>query len=611
MKRKIYYFTLLCAMMLTALSSCTKDVDLSNIDPHNEADLSLAVPVGTASIQFGDILDIFNNSFPNLKNYVRVENNMITCFFKDTLNADFHPINLTDYVTSTQQDILVKNYLPADIQALMYSIGNTIPANTSFSLTYKMPIKLNGINSNIASERLDYAYIDSARFTTILEPSDFPISFSDIQKLTMRLPVQSFDLIGQNPNNGFYEVNIPVTGKHYNQEIPINIYNFILNLQTDPDIHTVTNQINLEFVFDITTNQDIQLTDNSAILYNMRVDFLEYSSVYGYFRPSTLVSDTSTVPLFASFGDKEHFPEFFLPISEPRVTLNTFTTIGAPLMFIIHELSSYSSNNPGDIRSATFNESKEDHWSLNNFVHVNDPLGTVARNHREYDNGPLGRLDNLFSVRPDYISFAYETIINTAYTDITQHRLEKDTKLYVETTVETPLAFKPGVKIQYVDTLKDINFEQIKVNSLIENVDYVDTINAANLKLVINAESWIPLDLIAEFKFYNEKGEQLDFHIQESGDTLIIPGPTTDEYYRDAKNNDSQNVQSPKLSNFILNINDSDLDILSKTKYITYSITLGDNEHNCIIYANSDVKLKIGLAADVSAIVNLNFNDDK
>ena len=611
MKRKIYFFALLSAVIITALSSCTKDVDLNNIDPQVEADMALAVPVGTASIQFGDILDIFGSKYPKLKDYVRVENNMITCFFKDTLDADFHPIHLENYVTNTQQDIIIKNYLPAEIQTLISSTGSTIPANSTFSLTYKMPIKLNRINNDIASERLDYANIDSARFTTVLAPSDLPMRFSDIKRLTMKLPVESFTLNGQNPNGGFYEVNIPVIGKDFNQQIPINIYDFVLNLQTNQDTHTVTDQINLEFVFDITTSQDIPVTGNSAILYNMNVDFLEYSSVYGYFRPSSLVSDTAIVPLFASFGDWEHFPELFLPISEPRVTLNTFTTIGAPLMFIIHNLSSYSSKNPNDVRNATFNESKEDHWSLNNFVQVTDPLGTVARNHREYDNGPLGRLDNLFAVRPDYISFAYETIINTAYTNITQHRLEKDTRLYVETTVETPLAFKPGVKVQYIDTITDVNIDEIKIDSLIKDVDYVDSIKAASLKLVINAESWIPMDLIAEFKFYNAKGEQLDFHLQETSDALTIPGPTTDEYYRDTKNNDTQTVQNPKLSTFIFNINDKDLDILSQTKYITYSISLGDNEHDCMIYANSDVKLKIGLAADVSALANLNFNNEE
>lgn len=593
--KKVTYLFMLLSVLILAFSSCTKrDVDLNNLDTQLEADMALALPVGAASVTLGDLLEI-----GRLSEYFQISNDTIFYLYDDTISAEFHPIDLKQYITTTTKSMPIKSHWPTSMPSIDV-LGGFLPAGIPLELTYDMPIKLNGINSNTASERIDYAEIDSACFTTVLYEYDLAsLKFSDIKSLTMYLPTSTFALYNEIPVGDNYVIDIPLTGQDYGKPIPIYIKNFRLNLQNADK--SVNDNFVLSFKFNIQSTNNVPISDVSAINYQMEVNFINYSVIYGFFKPSKLVSDTNEFSLFENLGSWDNFTQFRLPIAEPKVQVEVSTTVGVPLMFIIHHLKAYSKDNPSDIKAATFDGSPEDRWDMPEYVKVTDPLGTVAKNYRTYDNGPRGDLDKLFEIRPDIISYAYETIISPTHSEITQHRLEPNTNIYVHTRITVPFVFNPDVEIEYKDTISDVSIDRFSIDSITKRVDQIESIEAASLKLILTTENWIPFNLKAHFKFYDSANQLLDIKLQDGeSDAITIPGPTTNNFYLGS----GKIVSSPCDTTFTWTVDNEELKRLSQVDHIVYDVSLGDNTVACDAYASSKLKLHLSLSADVTAILD-------
>ena len=601
MKKTFTYFALFGALMVAALSSCVrKDVDLNNVDTQLEADMALAVPVGTVSVTLGDLLEI-----GRLDEYFFINQDSLFFIYQDTMHTNFHPIDLRKYITSTLQSMLIKNNWPSGVP---YS--GTIVAGQEVPLSFDMPIKLNGINSNVNQERIDYADIDSACFTTTLNEFNLTgLKLNDIKSLTMLLPTATFTLNNETAIGDYYHINIPITGKEFGNQIPIYIRDFRLNLQNSTG---VTDSLKIKFDFILKPSSNITIHDNSAINYGMEVLFLDYSVIYGFFQPTEAVlSDTNTISLFEDLGNWSHFRKFLLPVAEPVVNIKTSTTVGVPMAFQIFYMYSYSRSNPGDKHYASFNGSQGYEWSMPEFVRVSDPLGKVAHNSIRFDNGVLGQLHKLFEIRPDYIAYAYRTLVSRNHPEIKQHRMQRDTRVTVETEVRVPFVFNPTMQIQYVDTLNDVSISRYSIDSLATEVDIIDTIKSANVSLVLTAENWIPFEVRGILKFYDKNNQKLDIHLEGVSDTITILGPTESQYFTDANGHVGKTVLTPRESTFYWAVTNEELTELAKVDHIIYDLYLGDNSVTCNAFASSALNLKLGLSADVTAVVNPTNNSKK
>lgn len=591
MKKRQTLLTLLCMLIIGILSSCTKDVDLNNLDSHMEADMALAIPLGSATATLGDLLQI-----GSLDEYFYIVDDTLMYMRKDTIKPEFHPVDLSQYISETTQSIALTDKLPSELLPIIDMLGSaTLPAGTSLPIDLNMGIHLEGINSNITNERIDSARIDSACFTTRITKSGMDnFAFSDITKLTMYLPTSTFLLYGQTPVNGFYEVDIPLKGQDFGSEIPIYIRNFTLNLWKPGN--TPADNMSINFHFDITTASDVTISSTASLMYDMKVQFIDYSVLYGFFQPDDLLNDTNTLSLFGNFASWDNFEKLTLPVANPRLELSAWTSVGAPIIFQFDRIYSYSNDNPSNKVFATGNDNQ---WRLN-FPHSNDPLGTIVYSQKTFDDKNAG-LHKLFTIRPDVIGYEYRAFIDRNQYNI-QHRLEKDTRIYIQTNIVVPFRFNSGLEILYVDTIDSIKVDQVSIDSLIKDIELIDSMKVNKLNLVLNSESWIPFNIRATADFRDAADNHIDIKLDDNDPlTLNIPGPTDKEHFTNSEGHLNPTVISPKDTTFVWEINESDLDKLTKIDHIYLKLYVGDNTVPCYAWAQSKLKLTLGAAADVTA----------
>ncbi len=609
MKNKLSLLILLSIVLSAILSSCTKEVYLKDLDTQLEADMALALPIGTATATLGDLLQV-----GNLDEWFLISDDTLMFVRKDTITPDFHPVDLSQYISETTQSVSLSDNLPTDLKPYLDMLGSvTLPAGTPLPIALNMGIHLEGINNNITNERIDSARIDSACFTTIINQSGMTnFAFSDIQKLTMYLPTSTFLLYDQEPVNGFYEVDIPLAGQNFGSKIPIYIRNFTLNLY-QPNSNPADN-MTISFMFDIITTSDVTINSTASLMYNMQVQFIDYSVLYGFFQPDDLLNDTNTLSFFGNFSSWDKFEKLQLPVANPRLELSAWTSVGAPIIFQFDKIYSYSEDNPDNKIIATGNDNQ---WRIS-YPNAYDPLGTVVYSHKTFDDKNAG-LNKLFTIRPDVIGYEYRAFIDRNQYNI-QHRLEKDTRINIETNIVVPFRFDKGLEIAYLDTIDSINIGKVSVDTLTTNVEQIDSLDIRRLDVILNTESWIPFNVTATIDFRDQDDNKVnivldeDMQIAADNDTLPIKvrisGPVAEEHFRNSEGHLNPTVISPKDTTFTWKVKESDLDKLAKIDHVYLRLEIGDNTVPCYAWAQSKLTLTLGAAADFKIIADP-FKQDK
>lgn len=631
---KIYLFS---CMLVLILSGCVqRDVDLENIDTRAQLETSLAVPIGTITASVEDILDI--NA---IKDYLTISGD--TIFFRDTFlySQEYHSINLKDYMTDVPESDLalpseLLSYIPAGMSLNISDVINLYNVATGKDITewqgqadHDIQFSISNMNIDLSAattERIDYAEIESARFTITINPKNMGgLSTDNITNLTLYLPDSIFIMddntlkhTGSYPH-GYYEMPIIDSNSSYNfnNGIPIILNNFKLLLRNDIDRYNLHNikdafdfshfidkvgmGIHFEFKFD--KNSNITLSSNSSISYKMTIDFLEYGALYGYFRPPTLMSDTNEINLSEETEVWAEFRKFKVPLAEPEIKLEVITSVGAPLQLDIHKLYSYTLDNPNNKVYARWDNADYKTWPMPNFVKVTDPLDAVSNNVLPFNQKEgNGQIHRLFNIQPDVIGYAFETNISqeSVFRNVTQHRLNKNTKVYVNTYLNVPLVFEKGVKITHSDTITNVSINALSLDSLIEQNDFLDTVNTAKAKLYVMVKSEVPFDIDGNIRFLDKNNREINsLKLLNDGNNIKFLGASTTEYIKNGE------VIKPRESMLIFDIEEKELSDMSKIDHIICDYSIGNNEAKCILSTKQTLSLTLGLTADVSAIVKI------
>lgn len=576
------------AIGMLCLPGCKADIDLNDIDPAAQVKLGLALPVGELSATIGDFLG------GKVKNYIEVREDGVLQY-RDTFNIkrNFHSINLADYTSNATQ-----TFKPAEQYPLLN--GTSLKAGQTYTLEFPLVLTLNNINSVFDDERIDSIRLREAMFTSTLSVSDFNLPYTDIRKLELitdpNIQREAGDI-----------VDIPLTGYDYNTLIPINIQDFSINLMKDkaqaPGIGNVINQLTFTFRFTIVPTQDIAISNGASIHYDFNVQFIDYKAVWGWFKPSNFMTDADTIDIAKEWEDWNTIRKLTLRLAEPAVKLNVTTSIGCPLTLNADYLFAQATES-GETRYATFDGSRQKIWAFTEYVHpITDPIGTTATNTYTLNETPQnGHLDELFDVRPDILGYKYEIVINQNHPDhLLQHRLDENTDINVEAVTTIPFIFNSGVELAYTDSIKDINLEKMSLDSLLADVEIIDTLHTNHLKLVLKAENWIPFNIKGTFTFLDKDDNIINFRLQEEDNTLNIAGPTKIE---------NRVIIEPGISHLVIDIEQDELDKLASLKTIVYNAFLGENTATVRLLDTSRLKIKIGVAADVEAVLNLSFPNE-
>lgn len=575
---------------LLALPGCRTDVDLNNIDPAAQVQMGLALPVGTVSATMNDFLK------GDVKNYIGVEDDGLL-FFEDTfrISRDFHSINLTQYISDAHEQFVIGSSNPA-------LVGSYIPAGTEVQLDFPLHLELSGINTTLDEERIDSIYIREARFSSVLSLSDLNLPYEDIKKLEIILS----DNISRKDGK---VIEIPLTGASYNDSIHILLDEFTINLMKDknaePSNRNVLTGVDFTFRFTIMPGQNVPILSSSAINYDFKVQFLDYYAIWGFFKPSNLMRDRDSIRIADEWEGWKSIQKLHLQLAEPRITMHAYQSLGCPLTLNAEYLY-VESEESGEKEYATFNGNRKYIWAFPNFVDPRtEPIGATVTNTLIFDHTESnGRLDKLFSLRPDIISYQFDVVINQSYSStLKQHRLTKNTDINIEAIAHLPFIFNPNVELSYTDTLKDIDLSNSSIDSLIANVNMIDSVQINELKLILLAKNYIPFNIKATFRFFDENDQEIHFNmLEDDSNTITIAGPTEIE---------NRVVKEPGNTSLIIRIDQEEYDKLASVKYIVYDTFLGENTASVRVLDRSNLQIKIGVAADVKALLNLDFNQKK
>jgi len=230
-----------------------------------------------------------------------------------------------------------------------------------------------------------------------------------------------------------------------------------------------------------------------------------------------------------------------------------------------------------------------------------------------------GRIHELFQRIPKDLGYRFKVRFNQGLTP--QIRVVPNTTIKVNAHATLPFIFNEGVFVNYPDTFHDVNLSKISLDSLQASSDVIDTISAANLKIFMRAENSIPLRVKATMRCYDENNKMImdpEYPTMPlvlfDSDTITIDPPMM---AYDAKQ-ETWRATDDGITTFISTLSKDDINLLPKIKTITMRVIIDDKAlkyayaqgmENIRLLQNQDVTFKIGVTANVSAI--LNFNNDK
>ena len=616
MKRLFTMFCMVSTIGLTMLwNGCTADVDLDNIDTSVDVEANVATPIGSMTATIDDFVgDGTWGIFIDTVNHEGV----IT--FRDTFSIarDFHKLDLSKYISRTRLKLNI--YEPLDQAGLMNN--NQITGNgVQIPLTFPLTLKLKGINQNTDAQRIDSALIKNASFTSKLTAiGGSPIKWEWIDKVTLDLGDRCYRPEGNVVT--VYDKNKDTYG--YTQDIPTNIDEFSINLMKNKEPQKwseYSNNVVDSCTFNVTiyltiptSAGAIQVPSTAAFQYDLGVQFIDYHAVWGMFEPSKDMSGEAVEAIATYWSPWNTLQDLRLPFAEPSVDMLVTTQVAGAMIMEGDYL--YTENEQGEKAYATFdgNHSLYKFFNKNEYLPLNSPIGTEKTMHILFDKDPSrGHIDQLFAIRPDQIGYKFAVKFNEQETP--QIRLTKNTSIKIDAVCNLPMILNEGVSLGYTDRIKGIDLSMLDLDSLLKDVEMIDTLEEASAKLVIKFENSIPLQFKGVLTCLDENDNviidpktELPLLLTEN-DTILIAAP---EF---TKEGHDWNI-TPLESVEVINVDREDLETLRQIKTIEFHAWMDDESlaeayknglNNIQLKDDNYLKVKIAVGANVEGVLNLEF----
>ena len=451
---------------------------------------------------------------------------------------------------------------------------------------------MDGVNQTLQDERIDSMRLTSATLIADIH-QNFGLSANNIQKAELILSDDFHRAAGNT-------IVLPFTS--FNTPTNITLDNFSINFVKDPTLpasddnvkDTIT--LTLRLTVNLAAGEMITLNTNSKFTVNVTVRINDYEAVYGRLVSNTEVGIQDCLELSEMWEGFSNLQNFHLNLYDPTISFDLTTSIGTPIRFHLTEFKSENQDGT-EVRYAQFNGSNEYEVSLPNYVKVTDSYDQTATNTIVFnrENGNIGRL---FEISP--YRFCYNLgFIPEARNGSDQQRIVKGRNFFQATVKMTlPFAFDEGVSLEYKDTIP-VDFSAVNLDSLLEEVEFIDNVEIRQLHLVLGLQNTLPFDVDASFAFLNANQQDLDIRPTEDG-AIHIAGPK--EY--------GSNGPIPGVGNTELVVNDEMVDKLKDVRYLVFNISAKDPQSNLYpltLEPENGLKIKIALTADVAAYMNLIF----
>ena len=582
MKPKTLHYLFILVMAGISLAGCKSDVNLGEASVDSKVNARLSLPIGEVSTKFADLIGLIG---AQEQTTVTInERGIIELSIDQHHERDFHKIDLKNYIGTVENDKTIQSINP-DLAL--------IPQNTEVMVPFEMSISFNGINDDMHDERLDSLVIEEAEFTTRISTNNLTITDADIQKVTIVLGDQFRRAKG---------TRIDLPNFQLDQDVLIKIDDFTLVMMADenlpPSKTNVVNKANITFEITLKTGENVIIAANSGFHFKFQVEMLEYSALYGYFRPGSQTYDDGSVDAPIKIPSDE---PVVLPVKDPVIQMKFTYGMSMPLNIFIKEISATHSDNTQTF--AQWDGGKTTTKPLNKVLPIDAPLdstvsSTVTLGKDTVDGGSI---DRFFLKEIKSLGYDYELQIDNAKANsmnMEQFRLTKNTNFILDFKFIMPFEFNPGLNVAYSDTIKDINLERADLDSLAALVPggVIQSIDSAELALYIAINNDIPVDLTLDGYFLDEHNNPLPLNqlqgIKIEGATMTGSQVTT--------------AKSTK----IVAVHTEDFENIAKTKAIRFRAHLGDDTKPSVFLADQKLSIKLGVTGDVQAILNFDFSKE-
>ena len=619
---KFKHFYAICAIVVGGmLASCHSDIDLNNIDTQAEVEMGMALPVGSFHATIGDFLGDGVGNF-----YVDSLNNNGVITWKDTFKIarQFHQVDLSQYISEKQLTLNVYDKLP--VALLIGSNKRITGTGTPTTLDFDMPLKLTGINhpDSLNKERLDSAFITVASFSSIINPSNLPLQWEWIDQVTLDLGDQLHRAAGN--TMVVYDKNRDSYG--YNTTIPTSVDNFTINLMKKNSLNQYeigqvvdSCDFKIHFTFTVPAGETVDIPEDAGFAYKLGVQFIEYTAIWGKFSRSRDMYDEAVVDLSESWGDLDFISKWNVPFADPRIDMSIVTRIAGAMKvdgdYLFAEDANgnrhYASFKYGATTQQDFHRQFQSHEYLDpNTSAIGDSTTNMMI---PFDKDPeRGHIDQLFQNMPQNLGYKFGIDFNYAMTP--QIRITPNTAIRIDAVCTLPFIFNQGLSMNYTDTVSDVNLSQYSIDSLLKEVDFVDTMKTTDVALYLKAQNTIPLDVYASMRCLDAAGLEMKDPEDPTmplmlfpADTIALKAPAL------AKEGGQWGIKEPGETLITAKLTKKQLDMLPLIKSIRYSAVINDKSledayskglNNIRITDDQGITLKIGITAQVDAVLNLN-----
>ena len=586
MKRKTLHYLIVLAIAGISMAGCKHDVDFKNLTLDSEVNVLLNnLPIGEMSATFNDLIGLMDAKNTTI---APDEDGVLVLTMDEKYKRDFHKIVLSDYLG----EINSVTYLQKVMPELVF-----IPAGTSMKVEFPMTITFSGVNDDMSDERLDSMVIEDAKFTTRISSENLTISDSEIEKVTLRLGDQF------RRAKGLEKV---LDNFHLDSDVAVNIDDFTLVLMKDekqePGNDNVMNTATITFVVDIKTQNNVVVAANSGFRFNFKVEFMDYSALYGFFEAGTQTRDLNTIAMPLKFSETD---TMILPVQKPKIELMFTYGMSMPLNVRINYIKAIRPESAAEHAVyATWGGSTSTLQPLNTVIPVDAPLDMMVKDssimlNQESQNGAI---DRFFADQVDSLGYDYKLEVDRNSEVfgkvMKQFRLTKNTDFYMQFRFTMPFKFNPGLKVTYADTIKDVNLQRASLDSLAAMTDsIIQKINKADLQLYLTFTNNIPLDLLVDVQFLDEKGKELNL-------------PQLHDITIDAATK-SGSVISPSEALKTIGITEADFDEVAKTRNVRIKARISDEKKvGTAFLSDQKLSIKAGVTGDVKALLHYKLTQD-
>lgn len=606
------FLLVLVAVAATVFQSCEADVDLNNIDTKVDVDANLAMPIGSLRATIGDFVGDGSWGI-----YVDSLQHRGVLTFRDTfsIEREFHSMDLSRYVSRTT---LKMNVYDSFKNTGVLNNNQIVGTGKQIPLTFPFTLKLSGINNDLSHQRMDSALIKDASFvSTISSSGGLPIKWEWIDKVVLNLGENICRQAGKEVV--VYEKD---PGYSFGEEMVTKVDEFSLNLMKNKNPQSwkdYTDNVIDSCKFDVTIYVTIpesagviEVPPTSAFQYDMAVQFIDYYAVWGMFEPSDDMAAVAEDVIAEAWSSWADIYELRLPLMDPSVDMQITTQVAGAMVMEGDYL--YTKNEQGEVVYATFDggQTLYKYFTKNEYLPLNSRIGESKTMHVLFDKDPSrGRIDRLFNIRPDKVGYKFSVKFNEQETP--QLRITNNTSIKLDAVCNLPMIFNEGVELAYKDTITGIDLSSLALEDLLKDVEVVDTLKDASVKLVIKIENTIPLQFKGRVKFLDKKGYEImdpktfePFQIADNNTILIAAPKQTLENYNW--------VSTSTESVLVVDVDKDDLEILRQINQIAFDVMLDDESlayayeqglFNVRLTENNYLCVKLAVGANVGAVLNL------